>query len=185
LSRTSFQPTRALCLLVLFGPVVAFVRFWCLLFCVFLCVCVCVFNVLVSVCACMRASGLRRCGLSFANLLWFRCALLFSPVCVSSSVVPLNKLLKMFKKYYDVSFSWYKMLREDSERKLLELGVQAGAVSHHAKNWCAVWNFRGNTGAHTAVLVDCGRVALGPKVAPCRSFVFARPCLRSFVHFAF
>jgi hypothetical protein len=147
--------------------------------------CVCVFHVLVSVCACMRASGLRRCGLSFANLLWSRCALLFSPVCVSSSVVPLNKLLKMLKKYYDVSFSWYKMLREDSERKLLELGVQAGAVSHHAKNWCAVWNFRGNTGAHTAVLVDCGRVALGPKVAPCRSFVFARPCLRSFVHFAF
>ena len=144
--------------------------------CYFVSSCVCVFHVLVSVCACMRASGLRRCGLSFANLLWSRCALLFSPVCVSSSVVPLNKLLKMFKKYYDVSFSWYKMLREDSERKLLELGVQAGAVSHHAKNWCAVWNFRGNTGAHTAVLVDCGRVALGPKVAPCRSFVFARPC---------
>ena len=75
-----------------------------------------------------------------------------------------------------MSFSGCEMLREDSERKLLELGVQAGAVSHHAKNLCAVWDFRGDTGARTAVLVDCGRVSLGPKVAPCRSFVFVRPC---------
>ena len=61
--------------------------------------------------------------------------------------------------------SGYKALRDDSERRLLDLGIQAGAISHHAKTWCAVWNFHGETGTHTAVLVDCGRVVLGPKVA--------------------
>ena len=86
-----------------------------------------------------------------------------------------------------MSFSGYKMLREDSERKLLELGVQAGAVSHHAKNWCAVWNFRGNTSAHTAVLVDCGRVSLGPKVATITMQIICvrASVLRSFARVAF
>jgi len=87
----------------------------------------------------------------------------------------------MFKKMLPCPSSGYKTLRDDSEATLLDLGIQAGAVSHHAKNWCAVWNFHGGRGVHTAVLVDCGRVSLSPKVATMTTQNVHRDHLGSFV----
>ncbi len=52
-----------------------------------------------------------------------------------------------------------KKLRQQAEDTLLELGIQAGTVSHHRKNWGIVYS----DGLERAILLDCGRVCVGKK----------------------